>query len=289
MSFSLLIFGIYSNFEIVSEKKFIDIKGLIASKNPKLLRYLPSFVIRYLKRILHEDDINEFLEVNKDKYDQDFCKAAIDYFNIKIVIKNKELIPQEGPIIIAMNHPLGGMDAVALVAGLADYRRDLRFIVNDLLMNLKNISGLFIGVNKHGKNDDSVRNQIQRTFESEHAICIFPAGLVSRKLNGVVQDLTWKKTFMLYGRSLDRTIVPIHIEGELSNFFYRLSRIRSTVGIKANIEMLYLANELFKQYNRTITFTVGTPIKGSSFDKSMSDQDAAESLRKTVHELKYKV
>jgi putative hemolysin len=272
----------------VSEKKFIDIKGLIASKNPKLLRYLPSFVIRYLRKILHEDEINDFLEVNKDKYDQDFCRAVMEYFNITVVIKNKELIPKDEPIIIAMNHPLGGMDAIALVAGLEDYRKDLRFIVNDLLMNLKNISGLFVGVNKHGKNDNSVRNQIKRTFESDHAICIFPAGLVSRKVNGVVQDLSWKKTFMLYGRTLDRTIVPIHIDGELSNFFYRLSRIRNAVGIKANIEMLYLANELFKQYNRTITFTVGTPIKGSSFDKSISDQEAAESLRKTVHELKFK-
>ena len=131
-----------------------------------------------------------------------------------------------------------------------------------------------------------MRNQIKNAFESENAICIFPAGLVSRKIEGVVQDLSWKKTFMLYARSLDRTVVPIHIEGELSNFFYRLSRLRKGVGIKANIEMLYLSNELFKQYNRTITFTVGEPIKAGEINKQMSDQEAAEMLRKTVHSLK---
>lgn len=270
----------------MKSEKFIDVKGLIKSKNPKLLRWLPSFVINYLRRILHEDDINDFLEKNKDKYDQDFCVSVMDYFNITVVIKNKELIPKDGPLIIAMNHPLGGMDAIALIAGLKEHRKDLRFIVNDLLMNIKNISNLFIGVNKHGKNDNSVRNQIKNAFESDNVICIFPAGLVSRKIDGVVQDLVWKKTFMLYARSLDRTIVPIHIDGELSNFFYRLSKIRSAVGIKANIEMLYLSNELFKQHNRTITFTVGEPVKAGDIDKTMNDQVAAEMLRKTVHSLK---
>jgi putative hemolysin len=270
----------------VKSEKFIDVKGLIGSKNPKLLRWLPSFIINYLRRILHEDEINDFLVKNKDKYDQEFCEAMMDYFNIKVVIKNKELIPKDGPLIIAMNHPLGGMDAIALIAGLKDHRRDLRFIVNDLLLNLKNLSNLFIGVNKHGKNDNSIRNQIKNAFESENAICIFPAGLVSRKIDGIFQDLAWKKTFMLYARSLNRTVVPIHIDGELSNFFYRLSKIRSAVGIKANIEMLYLSNELFKQYNRTITFTVGEPIKAGEIDKSMNDQDAAAMLRKTVHSLK---
>lgn len=270
----------------MKSEKFIDIRGLIESKKPKLLKWLPSFVINYFRRILHEDEINDFIVKNKDKYDQDFCVAVMDYFNIKVVIKNKELIPKDGPLIIAMNHPLGGMDAIALIAGLKEHRRDLRFIVNDLLMNLKNISNLFVGVNKHGKNDNSVRDQIKNTFESEDAICIFPAGLVSRKIDGIVQDLVWKKTFMLYARELNRTIVPIHIDGELSNFFYRLSKVRSAIGIKANIEMIYLSNELFKQHNRTITFTVGEPVIAGEIDKSVSNQDAAEMLRKTVHSLK---
>ena len=270
----------------MKSEKFIDIKGLIKSKNPKLLRWLPSFVINYLRRILHEDEINDFIVKNKDKYDQDFCEAVMEYFNIKVVFNNKELIPKDGPLIIAMNHPLGGMDAIALIAGLKDYRRDLNFIVNDLLMNLTNISNLFVGVNKHGKNDNSIRNQIKNTFESENAICIFPAGLVSRRIDGVVQDLAWKKTFMLYARSLNRTVVPIHIDGELSNFFYRLSNLRSAVGIKANLEMLYLSNELFKQHNKTIIFTVGEPILAGEIDKNMNDQDAAAMLRNTVHSLK---
>jgi putative hemolysin len=270
----------------LSSKNFIDVKQLIASKNPKLAKWLPGFIIRYLERILHQKEINDFIKENGHLYDQDFCDAVMRYFSIKTVIVNKERIPETGPVILAMNHPLGGMDAIALISGLKDRRKDLKFIVNDLLMNLTNLKNMFVGVNKHGKNDGSVRQTIQTTFESENAVCIFPAGLVSRKVDGKVQDLVWKKTFVTYAKSLDRTIIPIHIEGELSNFFYRLANLRKAVGIKANIEMLYLSNELFKQYHKTITFTVGEPIKLSEFGVGMNEFQLSEAIRQVVHNLK---
>jgi putative hemolysin len=162
----------------------------------------------------------------------------------------------------------------------------LKFIVNDLLMNLKNLNGLFIGVNKHGKNDLSVRAQIQNAFQSENAICIFPAGLVSRKIDGKIQDLEWKKTFVVYARQLNRMVVPIHIEGELTPFFYRVSKVRKWLGIKANIEMLWLSDELFKQRNKTIKITIGKPILGSEIAPDLNDFAAAQEIRKTVYSLK---
>jgi len=270
----------------VEESKLIDIRKLIGSKNPRLLKWIPGFVINYLKRILHQDEINQFILDHKSEFDQDFCKAVIDYFNIKVVINGLENIPKKGPVILAMNHPLGGMDALALVKALDGHRNDLIFIVNDLLLHLKNMNGLFVGVNKHGKNQPEVRAQIQQTFESEKALCIFPAGLVSRKIKGKVEDLLWKKTFITYGRMLDRAIVPIYIDGELSNFFYRLANFRKAIGIKANIEMLYLADELFSQRNRTITFTVGKPILANEFMKGENDIQSAEAFRQLVHTLK---
>jgi putative hemolysin len=270
----------------VRQEKFIDIRGLIESKNPKLLRWLPGFVISYLRRILHEEEINKFLNEHKGYFDADFCEAIINYFNIQLKIEGIDKIPKDGPVILAMNHPLGGMDAIGLIVALRHHRKDLKFIVNDLLMNLKNLQGLFIGVNKHGKNDLSVRQQIKNAFKSDHAICIFPAGLVSRKVNGKVQDLEWKKTFVLYAREFNRTIIPIHIEGELTPFFYRISRLRKWLGIKANIEMLWLSDELFKQKNKLITITIGNPILGSEIDHQMNDFVAAQSIRQTVHSLR---
>lgn len=272
----------------MSTEKFIDIKKLIASKSPKLAKWLPGFIIRYLKRILHEDEINDFLVKHKDDKNEVFCDHVMEYFNIEVVVDGIEKIPTSGKVILAMNHPLGGMDAIALVSALKNRRSDLKYIVNDLLMNLDNLSDLFVGVNKHGKNEKSTRQQIMDLFASDKMVCIFPAGLVSRRTKGQIRDLHWKKTFVTYARKYDHIVIPVHIEGELSNFFYNLSNIRSKVGIKANIEMLYLADELFQQRDKKITFTVGEPIQGSSFDESKSENDWAQCVKDKVYELENK-
>ncbi len=270
----------------MEKKKTIDLRRLIASKNEKLLRWMPGFVLRYLERVIHQDEINTLLEKAGELKDAEFSDAVMEEFKITISSSGLENIPKTGPLIIVLNHPLGGMDALALISLLKNHRPDLRFIVNDILMNLENLSGLFVGINKHGINKKNVREDIEKAFNSEHAICIFPAGLVSRKINGLVQDLDWKRTFVTYARSLDRTVIPIKIDGQLSPFFYRLSRLRRFFRIKANIEMLYLADELFKQRNKTLTFTVGQAIKMNQFDTSLTDKEVASEIRKIVHELR---
>lgn len=278
----------FVNLHGMEEPKFIDIRRLIESKSPKLAKLLPGFIINYLKRILHQDEINEFLVKNKEVYDAEFCKAVIDYFNIKIEIEGKENIPQFGPVIISMNHPLGGMDALAFVTAMKGHREDLRFIVNDLLMNLHNLKNLFVGVNKHGKNEASTRQQIQDLFESSEAVCIFPAGMVSRRIKGEVKDLDWKKTFITYSLKFNQPIVPVFIDGELSNFFYRLSNFRRAIGIKVNLEMLYLADELFKQRNKTMRFTIGEPIWPADLDLSLGERELAQIIKERVYKLREK-
>ena len=270
----------------MANKKFIDIEELIKSKNPKLIKWLPRFIIRYLKRILHQDEVNDFLEKNKECTGHEFCENAVNFLQINSVVKGIENIPTSGRIIIAMNHPLGGMDAVAFIDALKNRRRDLKFIVNDLLMHLTNLRSFFVGVNKHGKNEKSTRNQVIELFQSENAICLFPAGLVSRKKNGIVEDLEWKKTFMTYALKYDIPIIPVHIDGQLSPFFYRLSNVRSKLKIKANIEMLYLADELFKQKNKTITFTIGNPISVKDLDTTKKAEILANEIKEKVYQLK---
>lgn len=271
------------------DEKFIDIKRLIKSKNPKLLKWLPGFVISYLKRILHQEEINAFLKKNKNKKNLEFCDEVMNYFNIKVQINDIQHIPKEGPVILIMNHPLGGMDGIAFISAVMNHRPDLKFIVNDLLMNVENLKDLFVGVNKHGKNNVSVRNQIKNAFDADHALCIFPAGLVSRKAKGKVRDLEWKKTFVTYARALDRQVVPIFIDGKLSSFFYNLYSLRKFLGIKANIEMLYLSNELFKQRNQTITFHVGSAIRGKNFHPELPEFKAAQKFKKEVYSIKEKL
>lgn len=266
-------------------KKFIDIRKLIGSKNPKLLRWLPNFVIKYLERILHQDEINQFLIDHPTQKNEEFCRAVIRYFNITIEIEGLENIPQTGGVTLAMNHPLGGMDAIALVDAISSKRTDLKFIVNDLLLNLEGMQGMFVGVNKHGKTNEGIHQKIDELFHSDQAVCIFPAGLVSRKQKGLVRDLEWKKTFVMLSKRANHPIVPIYIDGKLSNFFYRLSNFRKFIGIKANIEMLYLSDELFKQKNVTMKFRVGKPITPEMLDDSKSHREWAQWIRKSVYEL----
>jgi 1-acyl-sn-glycerol-3-phosphate acyltransferase len=266
-------------------KKFIDIRKLIGSKNPTLLRWLPNFVIKYLERILHQDEINQFLIDHPTQKNEAFCRAAIRFFNITIEIEGLENIPQSGGVTLAMNHPLGGMDAIALVDAISSKRTDLKFIVNDLLLNLEGMKGMFVGVNKHGKTNESIHQKIDELFHSDKAVCIFPAGMVSRKQKGLVRDLEWKKTFVMLSKRANHPIVPIYIDGKLSNFFYRLSNFRKFIGIKANIEMLYLSDELFKQKNVTMKFRVGKPITPEMLDESKSHREWAQWIRNSVYEL----
>jgi len=265
--------------------KFIDVEKLIGDKNPKMLKRIPKFIINYLKRIIHQDEVNQALYENRDLYNYDFCHQVVERFNLKINTSGLENVPQSGGAIFAVNHPLGGLDAMALVDTLSDVRPDIKFIVNDVLLNLKNLKGLFVGVNKLGKNSNQSLQEVNDLFKSDNAIFVFPAGLVSRKKNGIVRDLKWKKTFITQAKKYDKPVIPVYLNGELSNFFYRLSNIRTALGIKLNIEMLYLVDELYKQNDKTIKIAFGKPIASSFFDDSKTDIEWAQWVKDEAYKL----
>jgi len=272
----------------MNTEKFIDVRKIIKEKNPKLYRWIPSFLINYIEKILHQKEINQFLIDNKNQFNVDFCIEVIKMLNVKIDIQGIENIPKSGKIVLVMNHPLGGMDAMALVSALKDHREDLKFIVNDILLHIENLNGIFVGVNKHGKNGVSKRDQLAALFATDHAVCDFPAGLVSRKINGEIKDLQWKKTFITLSKEHNRTIIPIFIDGKLSNFFYRLANFRKKIGIKANLEMLYLSNEFYKLRNKNIFIKVGEPIPYDSLPQEMNPQKQASWVKEKVYELQKK-
>lgn len=322
-------------------ENLIDIERVIASKNPALLKVIPGFVIGYLKRILHQDDINGYIFRNRDKVGLEFIDAILAEFGAEIAarcaipdtgyripdtgytirgagsatrdpqkqeIGNRrseigdcdwvvstdktrvaELLSQimttNGRYIIASNHPLGGLDGMALMQVVGSFRQDLVFPVNDILMNVPALQPLFIPINKHGRNTDNVRI-IDETFASDKVILYFPAGLVSRKQKGnVIRDLEWKKTFITKARRYQRNVVPVHISGRNSGFFYNLSNWRKRLGIKANLEMLYLVDEMTKQRDKPIHITFGDPILHTTFDKSHTDSQWAEWVKKRVYGL----
>jgi putative hemolysin len=264
---------------------FIDVRKVIADKNPKLLKRIPGFVIRYLQRILHEEEINAFLDTHHNDGAFEFCRAAIAEFDIKVEARGTEQVPAEGGCILVMNHPLGGMDFIALVTLLEPIRTDIRFIVNDVLMNLQQLQELFIGVNKLGTNARAALREVDEHFAGEELICLFPAGLVSRRRGGQIKDLEWKKTFVTRARKYNKPVLPVHLTGELSNFFYNLANLRAALGIKVNLEMLYLADELFQQRGHKITATFGELIPATTFDDSRSDAEWAQFVKAAVYQL----
>lgn len=262
----------------------IDLRKIMADKNPKLPKLLPNFLIRYLERIIHVEELNAFIEANNDKFGLDFVEAALDNFGVNIHVHGRENIPEDGRFIFASNHPLGGIDGMALMLVVGRKRKDVLFPVNDLLMNIPNLKMLFIPINKHGSNAENARI-IDDTFAGDKTMLYFPAGLCSRKQQGQIVDLEWHKTFVSKARRHKRNVVPVYIEGRNSNFFYTLANLRTRLGIKANLEMLFLVDEMFKQKNKDIVITFGEPIPYTYFDKSKKDKQWAVEIKKRVYAL----
>jgi 1-acyl-sn-glycerol-3-phosphate acyltransferase len=266
-------------------KKFINLEKVIADKNPRLLKFIPGFVIRYLKRVIHQDEVNAAIYEYRDRMGINFVNAILfDTFKIDFKEEGKENIPQEGRFLLSANHPLGGLDGMALMSSVGSVRPDVLFPVNDLLMHLPQMRSLFIPINKHGSNLQNFR-LFEQTFASEKPILYFPAGLCSRKRKGEVVDLEWKKTFINQARKHKRDLVPTYVSGKNSKFFYRLANIRKFIGIKANIEMLYLVDEMFKQKDKPLKIVYGKPIPWETFDKRFSDNIWAIKVKKHVYNL----
>ena len=262
----------------------IDIEKIIGEKIPKLANKLPRFAFRYLKKILHQDDINGLLARTEGVEGLPFVAETMKEFNTTVNAVGFEHIKEDGRYIVAANHPIGGLDGIALIDTVGKIKPDVITPVNDFLLFIPNLRPLFIPVNKLGSNADNIKI-FNETFAGDRTICFYPFGLCSRKQKGKIIDLEWKKTFITKAKAYHRDIIPTHISGRNSNFFYNLSNIRKKLGIKANIEMLFLVNEFYKQKNQTLTITFGKPIPWQTFDNRYTDAEWAMKLRNFSYNL----
>lgn len=264
----------------------IDLEKIIRNKNPKILKIVPKFILRYIKKIIHQDELNRLLMETKESYGLDFIKDALNHFQIKVISEGSENIPQNGGCIVVCNHPLGGIDGIAVMNEVGKVRPDMKAMVNDLLMNLENLNHMMIPVNKHGKNAIQNIRDIDTVYASGECIIIFPAGLVSRKQHGHVSDLEWKKGFISKALKYKLNIIPVFIEAGNSSFFYNLASFRKKIGIKTNIEMFYLVDEVYKQKGKTIKIKIGKAIPHSLFTKAQTQYEWAQKVKNHVYKLK---
>lgn len=262
----------------------IDIEKILKDKAPHTK--VPKFIVNYLRRIVHEKELNDFFTKYPGRKNLEFIEAAFEYLHISSTIEGKENLPKGGKYIFAGNHPLGGLDGITTGYLLGkEYDGRIRFFSNDILMNLEPLREMFVPVNKVGSQSKDHATMMQELYESDNHLLTYPSGMCSRKTKGKIADLEWKKNFISKAIEYQRDVIPIYFEGRNSNFFYNLANLRKFFRIKFNIEMMYLVDELYKQKGRHFTIRIGKPIPWQTFNKSKSQTKWAEWVKEIVYSM----
>lgn len=272
--------------EVQNKALQINVREILRTKAPG--KKVPEFLIRYLERIVHQKELNEFLAKQIGVSGIEFVEASVRFIDVKVEVEGLEELPEARYTFVG-NHPLGGIDGLA--TGFEVYKRfpqkSIRFISNDLLTNIENLRPVFVPVNKIGNKSQqrSLPQHLTEAYASDEQMVIFPAGICSRRIKGEITELQWQKSFIPKSIESKRDVVPVYFEGRNSNFFYNLASLRKLLGIKINLEMLYLSDEMFKQRGKTFRVRFGKPIPWTTFDKSKSHQEWADYVREITLEL----
>ena len=263
----------------------IDLESIIKYKTN---RKIPKFIARLVKKIICLDRINEIIvKYGKDNQGIAFAEKVLEALNITISIKGLENIPRIEKLIFVSNHPLGALEALAIGKYLDTlFKGQINFITNEILTYIPPLKEIFTPVEVGSNKQDRTKlNNIEQLFVSDKQIIIFPSGVVSRRIDGKVQDFEWKKMFVAKARQYQRNIVPIYCSGQSSEFFLKFSNFRKKLGIKTSIELILFPREMFKYEGKSIDITIGQPISYQSLTTDISDKKHAENIRKLVYEL----
>jgi putative hemolysin len=269
-------------------EKTIDIDQILRGKLGAKANFVPSFLVNWLKRIAHEDQVNAFLWESREKVGVEWLEECVRYLDMTLEIEGKENLPdpKDGRLYtFVSNHPLGGEDGVALGAIIGrHYDGRFRYLVNDLLMNLPGLAPVCIPINKTGSQSRNFPAMVETGFQSDNHMLMFPAGLCSRKKNGEIRDIPWTKTFISKSVEYQRDVVPIHFGGQNSNSFYRLANFSDRF-LPFNLAMMFLVDEMYKNVHKTFRVAVGKPIPWQTFDKSRKPAEWAQYVREKVYTL----
>lgn len=270
-------------------EKTIDINDILKSKMGSKAKYVPAPLVKWLKHIVHQDEVNKYLWDSRNLTGVEWLEDCMRYLDMTLDIVGKENLPDKNDgklYTFVSNHPLGGEDGVALGAVIGrHYDGKFRYLVNDLLMNLPGLAPLCIPINKTGSQSRSFPAMVESGFRSDNHMLMFPAGLCSRRINGKIHDLPWKKTFITKSVETHRDVVPIHFGGRNSDSFYTLANICKALGIKFNIAMLFLVDEMYKNVHKSFRIAIGKPIPWQTFDKSRTPAQWAQYVQDEVYKL----
>lgn len=267
----------------------IDIDEVLRSKAGAKAKYVPGFVRSWLKRIARQDEINSFLEDVGDMQGVPWLDAVMEFLDVKLEVRGLENLPDDADgrrFTFVSNHPLGGPDGIALGQILGHrYNGRIRYLVNDLLMNLHGLAPLCVPINKTGKQSRDFPRMVEAVFKSDNHVIMFPAGLCSRREKGIVHDLPWNKTFITKSVETQRDVVPIYFDGGNSDRFYRWASLGKRLGLKFNIAMLFLADETFLHRHKTFKVCIGKAMPWQTFDTSRRPAEWAHIVEEEVYRL----
>ena len=266
----------------------IDIEKVFQAKNPRLFRWTPRFVVRWVAGLIQQDEINRIIHAYPNDDSVTFARHILEEFKVKIEVVGIENLRDKERFIVASNHPLGGLDGVAMLDTVGAIYPDVIFPVNDMLLFIPQFQSAFIPISKQGGNISNTANlkNIQANFASERPILYFPAGICSRRQRGVIKDLEWKKSFITLSVKNRRDVIPALFHGRNSGFFYGLSNFRMKLGVKFNVELILLPREMFRQQGKTFRVIFGKPIPYSFFNERYTPDEWAQLLRDFVYTLK---
>lgn len=273
----------------MAQPKLINIDAILKDKMGAKAKWVPGFLVRYLKHIVHQDWVNRFILEAADEEGVAWIRHCLKYCDIRVRVEGLENLPDDSDgrrYTFVSNHPLGGPDGLALGLVLGEhYDSRIKYLVNDLLMNLSGLAPLCVGINKTGKQSRDFPMLVRAVFDSDAHVIMFPAGLCSRMVDGKIQDLEWKKTFVTKSIETQRDIVPIHFGGRNSDFFYQLCNFTKAIGLRFNLAMLYLADELYKNCHKEFVIKIGKPIPYQKFTKDKTPTEWAALVRDIVYQL----
>ena len=260
----------------------IDVDSVLRERLPRHYKYIPRFAVRWLERTICQDRLNAILTKMAGRNSVDAATAALHEMDITVKASGMDRLP-EGRYMFVSNHPLGGLDGLALISLLGNhYDHKIKFLVNDLLMAVEPLRGVFLPVNKYGNQSRDAATQIEEALKSDAQFITFPAGLCSRmQPDGTIADLPWQKAAVAHAVNYQRDIVPIYFDAHNSRFFYRFAKWRKKLGIKFNIELIFLPKEMIKQSGATLRVFIGEPIAWDSLDARAPKREAAR-LRELV-------
>ncbi len=275
----------------------IDVEQVLAGRAPGLYRFMPHALVNWLKKLVCQDEMNRLLEETAGLEGAEFCRGILKALDVKVEVLNAGRMPDASNrrVVFVSNHPLGGLDGMALIDMIqTHYGGQVWFVVNDLLMAVKPLEKVFLPVNKFGHQSREAIACLDNAFAGNDPIIVFPAGLCSRyrkvKLdNGttkkMVCDLPWQKMFIQKSAQHHRDIVPLFFNGQNSMNFYRKANLRKRLGIKFNIEMVLLPGEMIKSRGKTFSVTVGNLKPHGEIAKGKNAGAYARELAREVYRL----